>query len=133
MDIDPRPRTKYIVATLTLVTFIILISSISNSAVSAEQRRSITSQERYETLPFSPGSLIIPMDEKQNDRLQAFGMLHALLRNETICYRLIGPPATFIKTLTYSNGSDYAGGPIILVEYNITLLAGIITQFSEVT
>ncbi|MCK4758236.1 MAG: hypothetical protein KAS67_07280, partial [Thermoplasmata archaeon] len=126
-------RATRLLLIISLLAIVLLMSNLATSAGAAEQTRSITSEERYETLPFSPGCLIIPMDEKQDDRLLAFGMLHALLRNDTICYRLIGPPAVFVHTEQVPEGSNYSGGPMVLLEFNITLMDEIRAGFPEVT
>jgi len=76
----------------------------------AQSDNIVAIKERYEAMPFGPGAVVIPMDEKQNNVILSFGFMHALLRNETICHRLIGPPDSTIKTDVFPLGANYSGG-----------------------
>ena len=72
------------------------------------------------TVTFPANCFIIPMDNHQADVIKAFGLVHALLRNNTMVCRIIEPlpapaqPNITIKTLTCPNGDNYSGGPILV-------------------
>ena len=117
------------VIAITLLGMLLVVSL--TPSVSAATRP-FTTKERYDTIPFSAGALVIPMDDKQNDTILAFGMMHALLRNETVCNRLIGPPDTFIKTDEFPDGANYSGGPIIIVGANASVIEGVKNAFPSV-
>ena len=113
------------------VLFLMLVST--SLSASGQGMTPIVVKERYEAVPFGPGAIVIPMDEKQNHTIHSFGLIHALLRNETVCYRLIGPPGTFIKTDAFEDGANYTGGPIILSGYNETVVDEVLASFPAVT
>ena len=101
--------------------------------VNGQSASPITLDERYEAMPFGPGAVVIPMDEKQNDTILSFGLVHALLRNETVCYRLIGPPDSFIKTDAFPDGANYSGGPILLSGFNEVISESILRSWVTVS
>ena len=115
-------------AGVILVFFLPLIQTAE-----AQSDYIVAINERYEAMPFGPGAVVIPMDEKQNSVIESFGFMHALLRNETVCHRLIGPPDSTIKTDVFPLGANYSGGPIVLIDYNITVLDGVRAAFTNVT
>ena len=128
-----REVSKRTSGMVLIVCVVLLFLFQLTFSAEAQANDVITVRERYEAMPFAPGSIVIPMDEKQNDSILSFGFMHALLRNNTICYRLIGPPGSLIRTEAFPDGVDYVGGPIMIQEYNQTLLESIKTMFPSVT
>jgi len=63
---------------------------------------------------FPAGTAVIPMDEKQADRLAAYGLVHALLRAGVPVHRVVTPPNPFFKTEGDWAGQEYAGGPFLV-------------------
>ncbi|MBU4031405.1 MAG: hypothetical protein KKD98_01235, partial [Candidatus Thermoplasmatota archaeon] len=123
-----------IVTHLTVALGIFLIAVIVLLPLSSAQTaRPLGTRERYETMPFTSNDLVIPMDEMQNDTVRAFGLVHALLRNDTICYRLIGPPDPVIKTSEYPQGVNYSGGPIIISGHDSEVVNAVLDKFPSVT
>jgi len=116
----------------TVLAIFIVISLVVPDAA-AQIERPLVTRERYDTMPFSAGSIVIPMDEKQNDTTRSFGLIHALLRNGIVCYRLIGPPDPFIGTEEFPQGANYSGGPIIIAHSNISGIQPILDTFPSVT
>ncbi len=70
--------------------------------------------DSYETKTFGSGALVIPMDNHQAERLEAFGLAHALLRNGITVFRIIEPPDVTLNTTKHPGGDIYAGGPIMV-------------------
>lgn len=89
--------------------------------------------ERYDTLPFQAGALVIPMDAGQGDILSAFGMVHALLRNGTKIHRIITPPGVRISTELVPDGREFTGGPFVVPEANLSLVSDVRSTFPDVT
>jgi hypothetical protein len=85
------------------------------------------------TETFPVDSIIIPMDDKQDDLLKAFGFIHALLRNGTTIYRVMQPPNSTIKTSTYTNGAVYSGGPVFILPINETTVNTVHLAFQNVS
>ena len=64
---------------------------------------------------FSAGAPIIPMDERQADRLSAYGLVHALLREGVVVHRVITPPDPLFRTSSHFQVSEaYEGGPFLV-------------------
>jgi hypothetical protein len=124
-----RPRTGFVLGFLLLG--ILILTAAMPGSVSAD--RPLTTKERYDTMPFPEGSMVIPMDEKQNDTILAFGMMHALLRNDTPCHRLIGPLDPFIVTEEFTSGANYSGGPVVITGFNTSVIEQVRATFPSVT
>ncbi len=67
-----------------------------------------------ETITFAAASVVIPMDDKQNDRTAVFGFIHALLRNGAELLRIIEPPVVTLVTALNPSGAVYDGGVILV-------------------
>ena len=111
---------------------LLIVFSLIVPDAAAQTARPLVTKERYETMPFSAGSIVIPMDEKQNDTVKAFGLVHALLRNGTACYRLIGPPDPTIPTEQFPLGANYSGGPLVISGTNMTGIQPVLDAFPSV-
>ena len=88
--------------------------------------------ERYETMPFQPGTLVIPMDAGQPDVLSAFGFVHALLRNGTAVQRIVTPPDAWLVTDARPDGGNFSGGPFVISDPNSTLVNAVRKFFPDV-
>ena len=66
------------------------------------------------TRTFSEGTSVIPMDGHQAERLEAFGFVHALLRENVMIFRIIQPPDVTLYTDANPAGATYSGGPILV-------------------
>ena len=112
-----------------------LLAAVPSSGMEpgAMETRAPAVTERYEMMPFENGTLLIPMDSMQADRLSVFGMIHALLRNDTQLHRLITPPEQFIRTRNRPAGANYSGGPFLVTEFNETLMDEMRNKFQNVT
>ncbi|UCE73951.1 MAG: lamin tail domain-containing protein [Methanomassiliicoccales archaeon] len=87
----------------------------------------------FENITFPVGSFVIPMDDKQNDVIKAFGFMHALLRNDSMIHRIIEPPNVTIKTTTFLGGAVYYGGPVMVLPEYQSIVNSVITSFPSVT
>ncbi len=68
-----------------------------------------------ETQTFSAATIVIPFDAHQTDVIQAFGLVHAILRNGSTIYRIIEPPNVNLFTDLTPLGDTYRGGPILVM------------------
>ncbi|MBI5000207.1 MAG: hypothetical protein HZB92_01575 [Euryarchaeota archaeon] len=109
--------------------FLALVVLIPSSASAAEEGVF----ERYETMPFQPGTLVIPMDAGQKDVLSAFGFVHSLLRNGTAVQRIITPPDLWLVTEARPDGANFSGGPFVISEPNSTAINAVHALFPDVT
>ena len=65
---------------------------------------------------FPSGTLLVPMDSKQADRVHVYGLIHEFLRltpGSTIA-RIIEPPDVTIQTALTPSGALYQGGPFLI-------------------
>ena len=67
-----------------------------------------------EAMTFQPGSFVIPMDDKQFDRIGVYGLLHAILRRGCEIFRIIQPPDVFLRTNLHPGGEVFRGGVVIV-------------------
>ena len=88
--------------------------------------------QELETITFPAGTYVIPMDDKQNDIIRAFGFLTNVLQNATI-YRIIEPPDITIKTSSYPAGTTYSGGPVLVMPEDSAAIASAQAVFPSVT
>ncbi len=70
-----------------------------------------------ENVDFPAGSFVIPMDEKQAERILVFGFVHALLRapNPIEIFRVIEPPNVTLSTNMTASPSLFTGGPFLIL------------------
>ncbi|UCF07268.1 MAG: lamin tail domain-containing protein [Thermoplasmata archaeon] len=87
----------------------------------------------FQTVTFPVDSFIIPMDDKQNDVLKAFGFIHALLRNGRTIYRIIEPPDVNIFTNSQPGGALFQGGPVLLMPSEDITVNSVHLNFPSVT
>lgn len=81
---------------------------------------------------FVSGTLVVPMDDKQTDRIQAFGFIHAVLREGVTVFRLIEPPNASLITVERSTSEEFFGGPFLIETVNATVLESVRVQFPDV-
>lgn len=86
---------------------------------------------------FYPGTIVVPMDDKQADRIHVYGFIHEFLRNNpgSAVARIIEPPNVILQTDLTPAGVVYQGGPFF-IDSNFTsavnaMLAN--ATFSQVT
>jgi hypothetical protein len=67
-------------------------------------------------ISFPAGAFVIPMDEKQAERILVFGFVHALLRgpNPITLFRVIEPPNVTLSTNMTASPATFAGGPFLV-------------------
>jgi hypothetical protein len=65
---------------------------------------------------FSPGTIVVPMDDKQVDRIHVYGFIHEFLRNNpgSAVARVIEPPDVTLQTDLTPAGVLYQGGPFLI-------------------
>lgn len=89
--------------------------------------------DRLETKVFAVNTIVIPMDEKQGDRLSVFGFMQWLNRQSKTYFRLIQGPLDNVVLVTGAcptDGCAYKGGPLFIEG---VLPSPIPTEFSGVT
>ena len=86
---------------------------------------------------FPVGTIVVPMDGKQNDRIHVYGLIHEFLRNNpgSIIARVIEPPDVTLQTQLTPGGDVYQGGPFLIdPSYNSAISAmSSNSTFSKVT
>jgi hypothetical protein len=65
---------------------------------------------------FSPGTIVVPMDDKQVDRIHVYGFIHEFLRDNpgSAVARIIEPPDVTLQTDLTPAGVVYQGGPFLI-------------------
>ena len=65
---------------------------------------------------FSPGTIVVPMDDKQVDRIHVYGFIHEFLRDNpgSSVARVIEPPDVTLQTDLTPAGVVYQGGPFLI-------------------
>lgn len=64
---------------------------------------------------FPAGTLVVPMDGKQNDRVHVYGLIHEFLRTPSAQVgRIIEPPDVTMQTALSPSGDLYQGGPFLI-------------------
>ena len=68
-------------------------------------------------MSFPAGTLVIPMDEKQAERILVFGFVHALMRdpNGIPLFRVIEPPNVTLSTNMTASPTVFIGGPFLIL------------------
>ena len=79
---------------------------------------------------FPGGTIVIPMDDKQADRVHVYGLIHEFLRlvPGTNIARVIEPPDVTMQTALTPNGALYQGGPFLI---DASFLSGLTTLHNE--
>jgi RNA polymerase subunit RPABC4/transcription elongation factor Spt4 len=67
-------------------------------------------------ISFPAGTFVIPMDEKQAQRILVFGFVHALVRdpNPIVLFRVIEPPNVTLSTNMTASPAAFYGGPFLV-------------------
>jgi len=96
---------------LALVTVLLLLATVLTLLPSASQIPSVE-----QDVVFRPGTFVIPMDEKQADRIRVFGFVHALGRspNPIQVFRLMEPPDPALSTDLTTSPKVFTGGPFLV-------------------
>jgi len=65
---------------------------------------------------FPSGTIVVPMDGKQNDRIHVYGLIHEFLRTNpgSQLARVIEPPDVTLQTQLTPSGDVYQGGPFLI-------------------
>jgi hypothetical protein len=65
---------------------------------------------------FAPGTIVVPLDDKQADRVHVYGFIHEFLRNNpgSQVGRIIEPPNVVLQTDLTPAGVLYQGGPFLI-------------------
>lgn len=106
--------------------------NVTSPTAAEEVITSMKIVQELETITFPAGTYVIPMDDKQNDIIRAFGFLTNVLQNATI-YRIIEPPDITIKTSSYPAGTTYSGGPVLVMPEDSAAIASAQAIFPSVT
>ena len=129
---QPRSDARSGRAALVLLLLILSVSSgiafvLLPSPVAAQ------GGERYATVSFPIGTHFIPMDDKQTDRLKAFGLAHLIARQGGVLHRVIEPPDVVLCSEAHPAGDVYRGGPIFILAEDSGILQNARAQFPSVT
>ena len=88
-------------------------------------------------ISFPAGSFVIPMDEKQAERILVFGFVHALLRspNPIQIFRVIEPPSVTLSTNMTASPEPFTGGPFLVLPGDASKMAQVKNkpEFKHVT
>lgn len=85
---------------------------------------------------FPAGTIVVPMDNKQADRIRVYGFIHEFLRltPDSGVARVIEPPDVSMQTSLTPSGSLYQGGPFLIEARFLTAVNNLLsTSFSTVT
>lgn len=65
---------------------------------------------------FPSGTIVVPMDGKQNDRIHVYGLIHEFLKSlpSGQLARVIEPPDVTLQTQLTPSGDVYQGGPFLI-------------------
>ena len=99
--------TKSARALVCLVLFLVLLAPALDYAVALPPLAAGT---------FPTGTIVVPMDNKQNDRIKVYGLIHEFLssRPDAEVARIIEPPDVSIRTTLTPSGAVYQGGPFLI-------------------
>jgi len=113
---------------LCLVVFIALSMPLTQIAFAIGPLSSST---------FSPGTILVPMDDKQNDRVHVYGFIHEFLRDNpgSQVSRIVEPPNVVLQTNLTPAGVLYQGGPFLIDSSYTTAVNALLANvtFSKVT
>jgi len=98
-------RYRYLLACLLVV---VVLSSIATETAFALPPLSAGT--------FAPGTIVVPLDDKQVDRVHVYGFIHEFLRNNpgSQVARIIEPPNVNLQTDLTPAGVLYQGGPFLI-------------------
>jgi hypothetical protein len=86
---------------------------------------------------FSPGTIVVPMDDKQVDRIHVYGFIHEFLKNNpgSSVARIIEPPNVILQTDLTPAGVLYQGGPFFIASSLTSAVNAMMANstFSKVT
>lgn len=86
---------------------------------------------------FPAGTIVIPMDGKQADRVHVYGFIHEFLRlvPDAGLARVIEPPDVTLQTALTPSGAVYQGGPFLIEARFLSGITGLLAtkDFSQVT
>ena len=92
---------------------------------------------------FPGGTIVVPMDDKQADRVRVYGLIHEFLRlvPNSMVARVIEQPDVTMQTALTPNGALYQGGPFLIDASFLSSLANLrdtymvngVKIFSQVT
>jgi hypothetical protein len=90
-----------------LVLFLVLLAPALDHAVALPPLAAGT---------FPSGTVVVPMDNKQNDRIKVYGLIHEFLssRPDAEVARVIEPPDVSMQTALTPTGAVYQGGPFLI-------------------
>ncbi len=65
---------------------------------------------------FPAGTIVVPMDGKQSDRIHVYGLIHEFLKStpNSLLARVIEPPDVTLQTGLTPSGDVYQGGPFLI-------------------
>ncbi len=65
---------------------------------------------------FPAGTIVVPMDGKQGDRIRVYGLIHEFLKStpNSLLARVIEPPDVTLQTGLTPSGDVYQGGPFLI-------------------
>jgi len=85
---------------------------------------------------FPTGTFVVPMDDKQADRIRVYGFIHEFLRLGNVeVARIIEPPDVTMQTTLTPGGTVYQGGPFLIEQKYISQVNSLLADptFSQVT
>jgi len=86
---------------------------------------------------FPTGTIVVPMDDKQADRIRVYGLIHEFLasRTDAEIARIIEPPDVTMQTALTPSGTTYQGGPVLIDQKFLPSVNSLLTNatFSKVT
>jgi hypothetical protein len=86
---------------------------------------------------FPSGTIVVPMDGKQNDRIHVYGLIHEFLKSTPNAQlaRVIEPPDVTLQTQLTPSGDVYQGGPFLIDSSFATSVSTLLgnATFSKVT
>jgi len=86
---------------------------------------------------FPVGTMVVPMDDKQADRIRVYGFIHEFLASgpDIGVARIIEPPDVTMKTALTPGGAVYQGGPFLIeAKYSASVNSLLATSaFKKVT
>src|SRR3972149_5916308 len=71
---------------------------------------------------FPTGTIVVPMDDKQTDRVRVYGFIHEFLRSgsDVGLARIIEPTDVTMRTSLTPGGAVYQGGPFLIDQKYLT-------------
>ncbi len=86
---------------------------------------------------FPTGTIVVPMDNKQADRVHVYGFIHEFLASGSSAglARIIEPPDANMQTALTPTGAVYQGGPFLIEQKFLSVVNSFLSNstFSQVT